>query len=387
MSKLAYVILKFPEPILVSGEDSLEKLCDLIKKEDLQQILIVTDATIFELGLVDKILELLTDRGIEYSVYSGVVSNPTIENIKEGYQVYQENQCDGILAVGGGSSIDCAKVVGGRVATPNKTVLELKGNFKIKGQLPPFYAVPTTAGTGSEATIGAVITNSDTHEKFSVNSPKIAPRVAALAPELMTSLPPHITAYTGLDALTHAIEGYINVNGIRLTDESAIKSVRMILENLEKAYSNGTDLKVRENMSLAAFYAGMVLTRATPGYVHAIAHSLGGRYNLPHGLAVAVILPYVLEEFGESIHDSISQLAVECGLASKQEPKNLLYRRFIQRIKRLNDHLNIPNKITAIQEQDIEDIAIDAIHEANPTYCVPKLLDKADIVKIIHRLI
>ena len=274
--KMVSMIVPFPVPALLIGSGSIKNLAENIKVRGVRHVLVVTDKVLMDLKLPESLLESLKDHGIRYTVYDNVQPNPTIENVENGRKVYQKNNCDGIIGFGGGSAMDCAKIIGARVANPYISVRRMKGMFKVFLPIPPFFCVPTTAGTGSETTVAAVISDPATHEKFAISDLKLIPKIAVLDPALMVGLPPHITAATGMDALTHAVEAYIGLNGSKFTDEHAKNATLLIFENLEKAYKNGSDLEARENMALASFYAGSAFTRAYVGYVHAIAHNMGG---------------------------------------------------------------------------------------------------------------
>ena len=254
-------------------------------------MMIVTDKGLTGLNLLDGLYEGLKADGIDYVVYDKTQPNPSIDNIEEVRKLYLDNGCQGFIAFGGGSPMDCAKGAAARVVCPNKTVQKMRGQLKIRKKLPPFFAVPTTAGTGSETTLAAVVTDTKTHEKYALNDPVLRPKYAVLDPELTVGLPPHITSTTGMDALTHAVEAYIGHSNTKDTSEKAEVATKLIFENLEEAYKNGKDLHAREQMLLASHYAGIAFTRAYVGNVHAIAHNLGGFYGVPHGLANAIILP------------------------------------------------------------------------------------------------
>ncbi|MCK5784558.1 MAG: iron-containing alcohol dehydrogenase, partial [Desulfobacterales bacterium] len=286
-------ILPFPVPALLIGSGSVKNLAENIKARGIKNVLVVTDKVLMDLKLLDDFLASLSEKKIQYTVFDDVQPNPTIENVEAGRIIYKQNKCKAIIAFGGGSPIDCAKIIGARIRNPYLPVRFMKGLFRVIIPIPPMFCIPTTAGTGSETTLAAVITNAATHEKFAINDLKLIPKIAVLDPELMVGLPPHITSTTGMDALTHAVEAYIGQSGNAYTDESAEYATKLIFENLEKAYNDGSDLDARNNMAIASFYAGAAFTRAYVGYVHAVAHNMGGLYGVPHGLANAVILPYV----------------------------------------------------------------------------------------------
>lgn len=377
-------LLPWREPEVIRGENSLCKLPRLIKSKDIDKVLIVTDKMIASLGLMDKLLMDLTDVGVDYVVYDETVPNPTIENIEDALRLYKSNNCRGIVAFGGGSPLDCAKGVGARVARPNKSISQMKGVFKVLKSIPPLFAVPTTAGTGSETTIAAVITDGRTHEKYAISDTSIIPHYAVLDPMLTVNLPPHITSTTGIDALTHAVEAYIGKSNTKKTKKYSRDAVRLIFANIFEAYSNGKNLAARKNMQEASFLAGLAFTRAYVGYVHAIAHTLGGFYSVPHGLANAIILPYVLEFYGESAHKPLAELADLVGLSSPDDTVEKKAVKFIEAIKRLNKSMDIPTKVSGILESDIPVMVKRALAESNPLYPVPKIMSRNDMTKVYH---
>lgn len=384
--RLVSYFLPFRKPILIEGQGSLSMLPDVVSSNGIHNVIIITDRVIVSLGLIDSLLDGFKNKGIQYVVYDGTVPNPTIDNIEEALELYKLNQCKGIIAFGGGSSMDCAKGVAARLARPNKTIPQLKGVLKVIKSIPPLYAVPTTSGTGSEATIAAVITNSITHEKYAINDTALIPHYAVLDPDLTLALPQHITSTTGMDALTHAVEAYIGRSNTAETKKMSKDAVKLIMDNIYEAYSNGTNITARENMQKASYYAGIAFTRAYVGNVHAIAHTLGGYYSTPHGLANAVILPYVLKSFGSSVHQKLSELEDLITVPSHQENIETKANRFIDRIISLNKKMNIPDKIGGIDEKDISIMVDRAYHEANPLYPVPKIFTREDFKAIYYEI-
>jgi len=369
-------------PKLLEGKNSLDRLHGLIKNNSIDSVLVVTDKGIVSLGLMDKLLKGLKDEGVAYVVYDKTVPNPTIDNIEEALQIYNTNNCKGIVAFGGGSSMDCAKGVGARAARPEKSIPQMKGVLKVRKRLPLLFAVPTTAGTGSETTLAAVVTNSKTHEKYAINDTSLIPHYAVLDPLLTVKLPPHITATTGIDALTHAVEAYIGRSNTKQTKKQSRDAVKLIFENVFEAYSNGANLIARANMQKASFLAGLAFTRAYVGNVHAVAHTLGGFYSIPHGLANAVILPYVLEYYGESAHKPLAELADLVGISAASDTTCQKAVRFIEAIKKLNESMDIPQKVKGIAESDIPLMAERALKEANPLYPVPRIMSKEDMLNM-----
>lgn len=377
-------LIPFPKPEILEGEGSLLKIPDKLKENGRKKILMVTTAGTIKRGTLDAFLSALKQKNIDVITYTDVPPNPTILSIEEGTDLYKENQCDVIVAVGGGSVMDCAKVIGARVARPNKSVSQMKGLFKVLAKLPESYMVPTTAGTGSEITVAAVVTDSETHYKYAVNDFSLLPKYAILDPNLLISLSPSMTAQTGMDALTHAVEAYTNIYSERESNELALSAVIDIFNNLEKSYKDGSDITLREKMLKASFNAGKAFTRAYVGYVHAIAHAIGGIYGVPHGLANSVILPIVLEEFGASVYKSLSELARAVHLSGATDEE--LAKAFIAEIRRMNKAMNIPTNLPEINESDIPKLARRAVKEANPTYPVPKVWTKKEIEEVIRKI-
>lgn len=384
--KLAVNFLDWTPPKLLKGAGAVKELPKLIKSEGVNNVLVVTDKGLMGLHLLDSLFEGLEAEGIKYSVFDGVQPNPTIYNIEDALKIYKDNNCEGFIAFGGGSPMDCAKVTAARVVKPKQTPSQMRGVLKVLKKLPPFYAVPTTAGTGSECTIAAVISNPDTHEKNSIMDPVLRPKYAVLDPELTAGLPPHITSTTGMDALTHAVEAYIGKSNTKQTEEDALIATKLVFQNIEKAYVNGKDLEARENMLVASYHAGLAFTRAYVGYVHAIAHNLGGMYNIPHGLANAVILPYVLDYFGESAYKRLAELADVAGVSGPAQGDREKAKRFIAAIRDLNTKMNIPDGFEQIKDKDIPLIAERALKEGNPLYPVPKIMNLEECKALIKKL-
>ncbi|NLZ95312.1 MAG: iron-containing alcohol dehydrogenase [Bacteroidales bacterium] len=382
--KIVNRLLPWKIPEVIKGEGSVKKLPSVIKKEGLNNVLVVSDKGITEIGLMDDFLERLESEQINYTIFNDVTPNPTIENVESGYKIYLKNDCQGIVAFGGGSPMDCGKIIAARVARPRRKVPAMKGLLKVRRRIAPFFAVPTTAGTGSEATVIGVITNKQTNEKYDISDLSLIPHYAVLDPALTVGLPPHLTAETGIDALTHAIEAYIGRSNTEETERYAKKAVKLVFENIYTAYSDGTNIKARENMLHGSFYAGLAFTRAFVGYVHAMAHTVSGFYSTGHGHAISVILPYVLEYYGEAVHKPLSELADVVGIkgATEKEQSD----RFIQAIRDLNASMNIPKMLDFIRDEDIPIMIERALDEANPRYPVPKILKYDDIEKLFYQV-
>lgn len=383
--KLVLDIVPFwRRPELIKGRDSLKKIPGLLKQKNVGRVLLVTDVGLAKLGLHVQLLEWLSADGIACAVYDKTVANPTIDNVEEALLLYRKEDCQAIIAFGGGSPMDCAKTVGARVAKPNQPVSKMRGILKIHKRIPLLIAIPTTAGTGSETTLAAVIKDAQTLEKYPINDFVLIPQYAVLDPVLTVGLPGHITAQTGMDALTHAVEAYIGKSNTKQTRQDSIDAVKLIFENLEKAYADGADLGARAKMQQAAFLAGAAFTRAYVGNVHAIAHSLGGEYGTPHGLANAVILPYVLDEYGDTVYKSLAELADLVGLGKGTAEEKA--KAFIAEIRAMNARMGIPAKLPGIREEDIDKLARRAIREANPLYPVPKIMRHDELKKLYYQV-
>ncbi|MEG2719792.1 MAG: iron-containing alcohol dehydrogenase [Oscillospiraceae bacterium] len=382
--KICMMFLDWSEPQLLKGPGAIRKLPSLIKEKGIKKVLIVTDKGLMGINLLDSLFEELEKLQIEYVIYDGVQPNPSIENIEEARELFVSKGCEGMIAFGGGSPMDCAKAAAARVVRPNKTIPQMRGQMKILRKLPPFFAVPTTAGTGSETTLAAVVSDTKTHEKYAINDPSLRPKYAVLDPELTIGLPPHITSTTGMDALTHAVEAYIGKSNTKSTRSYAQMATAKIFGNLERAYSDGKDVEARGQMLLASYYAGMAFTRAYVGYVHAIAHNLGGIYSIPHGLANAVILPVVLEAYGDAIYNQLAELASCTYLTGRTGEEKAL--KFIAEIKAMNERMNIPKGFAQIKEDDIPIIVERAMKEAHPLYPTPVIFDKEQLTQIVRSL-
>lgn len=380
--RIASPLLPWREPELIQGPGSLLQLPLILSHRGISNILVVTDSWLSTTEMFSKLLKGMSKQGIACSVYDKTVPNPTIANIEEALQLYHLNHCQTIVAFGGGSPMDCAKGVGARVARPNKPIAAMKGVLKVLSRLPLLVAIPTTAGTGSEATLAAVISNPETHEKYPINDHALIPRLAVLDPMLTVDLPAHLTSTTGMDALTHAVEAFIGQSNTRNTEIDAIEATQIILSDLCDVYANGHDIQKREHMLHAAYLAGKAFTRAYVGYVHAIAHTLGGFYKIPHGLANSIILPHMLDWYGSAIHTRLARLARSSGLVTTPATDAEASRIFIDRVREMNRTMAIPEYISGIQAADIPAMVNRALSEANPLYPVPKIMDRQDMQRM-----
>lgn len=383
--KIGMYLIPWSMPETLEGAGAVKKLPALIKEKGFTKVLVVTDKVLMDLGLPKGMLEAMDSAGIEYVVYDGVQPNPTDRNVNEGLKLFIENGCQAMVAFGGGSPMDCCKGIGAMAVKKGKTVEQLQGLFKILHKIPTIFAVPTTAGTGSETTVAAVITNEKTHHKASMNDTSLMPKYAVLDPELTVGLPPKVTSTTGMDALCHAVECYTNnTYNSKLEKKLSEDAVKLIYDNLYEAYTDGSNLEARHNMQKAAFYAGRAFTRGCVGYVHAIGHTLGGLYGTPHGLAMSVILPHVMRQFGSAAHERLARLAEVCGMTGANDAEKA--EKFISWIEEMKVKMNIPAGLDVIKDEDVPQIIEWAMKEANPLYPVPAIWDKADFEKCISTI-
>lgn len=381
--RVALPFLPYRFPVQLDG---IAAIPALLTEKKIDAILLVADGAVRRLGLTKRLEELLSEAGIRVAVYEQNTPNPTVDNVETAREAYLASGAKAIVAVGGGSAMDCAKVVGARVVKPKQPISKMRGVMKILRTTPLSIAVPTTAGTGSEATLAAVITNSKTKHKYPVNDFGLIPNYAVLDPTLTLGLPAFITATTGLDALTHAVEAYIGGTTTRLTRSMSEEAVRLIREHLSEAVHNGTNAAARAGMLRAAYCAGVSFTRSYVGYVHGIAHSLGGHYGVAHGLANAVILPMFLEIYGKSAEKKLARLARRSGVVASTASDEAAAREFIEWIYSMNRDFGLPTTFEEIREEDIPTMAAYAAKESNPLYPVPKLMNAKELEAVYRRL-
>lgn len=386
--KTLYVAMAFMpwrQPTIIKGEGSFAELADTLLQNGVVRPLVVCDKAAIARGALQPFFDGARDK-VNYFVFDEVLPNPTVKLVEAGLAVYKQNNCDGIVAFGGGSAMDCAKGIGARVVRPKRSVNKMKGLLKVGKKLPPFFAVPTTAGTGSECTVCAVITDSDTHDKYAINDFALVPHFAVLDPTLTVGLPPFLTATTGMDALTHAVEAYIGHSNTGSTRRYAEQAVKLIFDNLATATLNGGDINARQNMQQAAYLAGLAFTRAYVGYVHALAHAMGGLYGTAHGLANAVLLPRVLESYGKSAYKPLAKLARIANVSSSCDDA-VAAKDFISAIDGLNAQLGVPSTLSDLKEKDIVALAAHADKEANPLYPVPKEMNATELAEIYRKVL
>ncbi|WP_459908761.1 iron-containing alcohol dehydrogenase [Desulfotomaculum defluvii] len=334
-------------PISILGIGCLEQIKNYFRSMSFRKALIVTDRGLVDSGLINKLFSVLEDEGIFYIIYKDVSPNPTVSQVESGLKLLQDNGCDFLISFGGGSPHDCAKAIA-LLATNGGEIRNYEGLNKLKKDSAPLIAINTTAGTGSEVTRFCVITDEEKHSKMTINDWHTTPVIAVNDAELMTGIPPGLTAATGMDALTHALEAYVSTNATPVTDCNAVKAVELVFNNLCDAYNDGSNLKAREGMVYAEFLAGMAFNNAGLGYVHALAHQLGGFYDLPHGLCNAVLLPAVMQYNLPVVIEKYAEMARVLGLDNAQ----LL----IDKIRQFNKDLGIPSKLQDLRGFKVEDI-------------------------------
>jgi alcohol dehydrogenase class IV len=367
-----------------AGGGSSEQLCEHIVRTGVGKVLVVTDKPLRELGLVDQAIAALQSADIDIAWYDGVLPDPTFDQVSEGAAVARGHGSEVVLAVGGGSAMDAAKIIAA-AATSDQSPADWVGFGKVRHDVLPIYTIPTTSGTGSEATMGAVIKNTATHEKSVISGGSLMPLAAALDPDLLMGLPPHITAATGMDALTHGIEAYIGVWERGSRAEDARIAIKLIFDNLATACHDGNNRDARNAMAMAAYYAGLAINQVNVGNVHAIAHQLGGKYGIPHGLANSLVLPHVLEFCREEAEPRLAQLALLIGVGDQGDDEHRLSQKFIQAVRDLRTEVGIPDQMTEIKREDFEDITRLAIAEG-ATYPVPRLLDPDSVGMILNKI-
>lgn len=379
-------LLKIPMPRVISGAGSASQIGSILRELGCSKPLIVTDQILVSHGHVKRCTDSLAAAAIQHETFDTVVPNPPSELVEEGYDRYKKAGCDSIIAFGGGSPMDCAKAIGAMVANPKSDIQEYAGFFNVNmfgwRPLPPLIAVPTTAGTGSETTIAAVISIVKENKKIFMADLGLVPRVAVLDPELLLKLPKNITAATGIDALTHAVESYLSAMATTFTRGKSYAASEKIFKYITTSYHDGANIEAREAMLIASFEAGVAFTRANVGYVHAIAHQLGGMFHTPHGDANAMLLPYVLDFYlqdegaGGSSNwctERYCELAKAAGLAPPTEDirsldagaKMALAWQFVSRLEDMNMELCIPTHVPSMKAKEVTEVASRALRESH----------------------
>ncbi len=385
LHKLSDQFIKVEKPVLFTGPDASQQLCRMLPYHGHKKIFIVTDKILVQLGIIEPMKLTLEQGGVDVFIFDDVEPDPTDTLISKGVKLFHENKCDAVLAVGGGSSIDAAKGIASLANNRKLSVTDLSSALKPKRHAKPVYAIPTTSGTGSEVSPAAVVSDSKSHEKTIVPAPGMMPIAAAIDTNIIKGMPAHITAHTGMDALTHAIEAYISKSASPESDIFAKSAIKMIMEQLPVAYADGSNIKAREVMGIAAFYAGYAFSKAFLGYVHSISHRLSKHYGTPHGLANALVLPHVLDFSKADIIDRLAELAKFIGLEGKNN--DALAQLFIDKVYELSRTVDIPETLDKLVEADIPEIAQAALTEAHFIYAIPSYMTQKDAENVVRKLL
>jgi alcohol dehydrogenase class IV len=381
---LATQLAPAPTPFILTGPGSSNELARLIADSNVRSILVVTDNVLVKLKVVEPVLKALRDAGLDVNVFSDVEPDPTTNIVMAGVERLRTTGAKAVLAVGGGSPIDTAKAMIACYATDRRPEA-LDGYFKVRAPVISFFAIPTTAGSGSEVTVAAVVSDPAEKRKFAIVDNKLVPTAIALDADLMVGLPPHVTAATGMDALTHAIESYVSTLATTATRQRSAAAARAIFRSLPRAYENGGDIEARQSLAVASCLAGLAFTKVSVGYAHAISHQIGPLYHLAHGYLNAVLLPYVLEFYFDSAMPIMAELSRACEFEGNNGNERSLALRLITEIRQLNSRMGIPRTLEKIKEEDIPEIAQRALAEAHGTYPIPKYMSYADCLSVVRR--
>lgn len=378
----------FMTPISILGTGCLGQIITYIKPMACRKALVVSDKALVDIGLINGLLELLSNAGIFYIIYDNVSPNPTVQQVNYGLKLFRDNGCDFLLSFGGGSPHDCAKAIA-LLATNGGDISSYEGINKSKKPAAPLIAINTTSGTGSELTRFCVITDEERHIKMTINDWHVTPCIAVNDAELMTAMPPGLTAATGMDALTHAIEAYVSTNATPVTDCKALKAIELINCNLLTAYQDGNNLEAREMMTFAEYLAGIAFNNASLGYVHALAHQLGGFYNLPHGLCNAILLPAVMEYNLTSAIDKYTDIARASGLVTTGLPAEESAKAAVTSVRNLSQRLGLPQKLSEVRGFKAEDIPTLAANALRDVCCLtnPRQGTQGEVEEIYRSLL
>lgn len=374
----------YMQPRMIKGEHALLDLVDVLKEKHLTHYMIVTTPGFIKRGTLQSFFEALTQNDIQYSIFHDVKPDPEISDVEKLKEMFIKDGCQALIAIGGGSVIDCSKAALACVPMKNLDVKTILHTGRVSKQLPLLIAVPTTAGTGSEVTAGAVITDPIKKRKYALSHLFLIPKYAVLDASLLASLPAKMTAYSGMDALTHAIEAYINCFNNRKTNEYALCAIKSIFQYLVPSFEDGLNMQYQLELLEASYNAGVAISNNYVGYVHAIAHGIGGMYHLQHGMINAIILPIVLEEYGDAVVGKLAKIADVVGITGATDQDKS--KQFIQKLKELNHIFSIPTSISEIQNEDIHYLAIGAEKEGNPTYPTPVTWNVAQFEKVIRKI-
>jgi len=378
-------MIERPRPVVFTGNNSIDLLCESARHLAVKKVLLITDDRLKSIGLISPIAENLKDQNISVEIFPEVLPDPSFSIVNKALLIARENGCDCVLAVGGGSVIDTAKVVSLALTNSSGTAEPLVGMFRAKKSAARLLVIPTTAGTGAEVTMAAVISDAKTHTKELIVDTKLIPTAVALDPQITSGAPAMLTATAGIDALSHAIEGYVSLWATPEVENLSEMVVSSIFENLKVACTEADNMRARENMILASHMAGVVINRSAAGYVHAISHQLGSLYKLPHGVINAAIMPDVLEFSKNSVKSKIARLSVKARLGDEYQSDDVLFDLFIEGLKNLNTSLGLNNSLRCVNPQDVNSIIDGAMLEANTTYAVPRYMNGQEMKRFLAR--
>ena len=373
-------------PVVYKGVNSALVMCEQVAILGFTRVIIVTDNFLGGSGILDGIKSTLADTNVEFVVYDGVLPDPSFDQVQAGEALLRTEKCQAVIAVGGGSVLDAAKMMAMLHTNPGP-LEKFDGIQKCKKPGLPLFAVPTTAGTGSEITLAAIITDPVSHKKIPVVDSKMIPGYVALDAEIMKGMPPGITAATGMDALTHAVESYLSKASNEATEIQARAAIRLIFKYLVKAYKDGSDMEARDGMALASFYAGAAFGKTSVGYVHGIAHQLGRVCGTPHGNANAMVLPEVLAAYGDCVHQRLADLARLVNLGETGSSSSQLAGLFIQAIIDMRQEMDLPLQPQDLKLQDVPGIVEEALTEAGALYPVPRYMSADEVRNIVNGLL
>ncbi|WP_085343869.1 iron-containing alcohol dehydrogenase [Vibrio sp. ArtGut-C1] len=377
--KIAALILPMPRPTLFSGPGSMNELLESMTELGFKRVLLVTDEGLVQVGIVDKVLKAAAQLDLQLDVFSKVQPDPTYDQVESGLEAYHRFHCEGILALGGGSAMDCAKVIAAKV-TNKRPIKNLAGLLKVWRMPAPLFAIPTTAGTGSEVTIAAVVSDPSSHIKTPLMDPKLVPLMAALDANLMIGLPPKITADTGVDALTHAIEAYVSRNATQETRAYSVAAIKLIFKHLPRVVAQGDDVEARHKMAMASYYAGLAFTKASLGYVHAFAHTFGAKYGIPHGMANGLALLPVLRFSLSEIEPQLRKLDA---LTAEGQSGEASAQHFLTHVESLFASIDIKQTSALIQREDADALVDLILKEAHWNYPVPKFMSREECTQLL----
>ncbi len=381
--KVAAYVLPLPKPTLFSGPGSIHELTEAIADLGFKKLLLVTDEGLVKIGMAEQVAESARTRGLDVALYAEVKPDPTYDQVERGLNVYLESGCDAILALGGGSAMDCAKVIAARV-TNKKSIKRLAGLFRVWSTPAPLFVIPTTSGTGSEVTVAAVVSEPDTHHKTPLMDPKLVPLMAALDANILVGLPAKITADTGIDALTHAIEAYISRNATAETKAYSVAAIKLIFQYLPRAVEEGSDIQARQKMAMASYYAGLAFTKASLGYAHAFAHNLGAKYGLPHGMANGLALLPVLRFSFSEIEPQLTALSEALIDAQSEVMPNA--QAFLERLEGLYNEIGIEQTSSLLKTSDTDELVTLILKEAHWNYPVPKFMNEEECAQLLAEI-